>query len=124
MYTFFEYCFYRIHFLYVHKKIASDPNIYASGLVSGCQLFNVLTIINIFQIFTNSTYDGDIKFLIWSIALPIFLINYFILLTEKKYIKLKEKYKEENNRKLKGWGVALYESLSILIYPCIRILFF
>ena len=108
----------------MQKVDPKHPFIWASTWVTGAQLFNILTIINIYYIFTNSTYDGDIKLLVWSIVIPLCIINYFILLTEKKYIKLKEKYKEENNRKLKGWGVALYESLSILIYPCIRILFF
>jgi hypothetical protein len=121
MYRFFEYCFYRICFVYHKRKIDIHPQIYSSGWVTGAQLFNILTIVDIYQIFTNTKYNATI--LVWSIVISLGIINSFILLTEKKYIKLTEKYKEEKNKKIKGWGVFLYVSVSILIYPCIRIIF-
>jgi hypothetical protein len=121
MYRFFEYCFYRICFVYYKRKIDTSPNVYACGWVCAAQLFNILTIINIYQIFTNAIFDKAI--LVWGIAIPIYFVNYFIFFTKQKYKWMVEYYKNEKHRKLKGWGVFLYVSVSILVFPCIRIIF-
>jgi len=117
---FFEYCFYRIHSWYVHKKVASTPRIYSTNWVSFGQIFNILMFIQIF------CFIIDVKFEILYIMLPLYIIiygmNYFVLLTEKKYEKLVEKYKEESYKKLKGWGVFLYLISSLVVWLVCAIL--
>jgi hypothetical protein len=91
---FFDYCFYRFATTkYLQKRDPKTPYIWAFGWLSFCQLGNVLTIIDIYQIYTNTTYDAAT--LVWSIAIPISIINIFFITTEKKYQCLVEHYKEE-----------------------------
>jgi hypothetical protein len=102
---FFDYCFYRIHSFFVKNKIAVHPQIHSSNLVSAIQIFNIWTFVKLlFFIF-------KIKFETLIIVSPLYLIiygiNYNILLTTKKYEKLRKMYKSENHKKLKGWGVSL-----------------
>lgn len=122
MITFFDYCFYRIATTrYFQKVDPKMPWIWAFGWVSFCQTGNVLTLIDVYQIFTNSTYNYESW--IWPIAIFISIINMF-LLTEKKYNRLVEHYKEEKNKKIKGWGVFLYVLGSLFIYIYIGVKFF
>ena len=49
-----------------------------------------------------------------SICITLALVNALFLLTRKKYEALKIRYKDEENKKIKGWGVILYIVLSLL----------
>ena len=98
MKIFFEYCFYRIATTKYFKKVDSKtPWIWAFGWTSFCELLNIMTIINTYHIFNKSTYNFEFVFIL--ICIPVYFINVFILLTEKKYKRLLEYYKEENNKK-------------------------
>jgi hypothetical protein len=123
MYRFFEYCFYRIATVYIKRKIDKHPFVYACGWVTFGQLGNILTIFDIYQIFTNRILGND-KLLIWSIVLPLYIINTFFFMNEKKYKWMVEHYKEEKNRKIKGWAVFLYEIVSLLAFLTTRIILF
>jgi accessory gene regulator protein AgrB len=100
---------------YLQKVDPKTPYIWAFGWISSCQLGNILTITGIYQIFTNTTLDND-KLLVWSIAIPLSIVNMFFMTTEKKYKWLVEHYKDEKNKKIKGWGVFLYVIGSMLAF--------
>ena len=106
MYTFFEYCYYRIHSWYIVHKVDRTPRIYSTHWVSFGQTSNVITLI------CPLCYCLNIKVEFLFIFFPIHIIhcwlNYSFLLTEKKYQELTEKYKNEKHKKLKGWGVFFY----------------
>jgi hypothetical protein len=110
----FDYCFYRIHSVYIHKKIDKHPRIYACGWTSFSQLCNMLSVVLLFCFVFNLKYD--FKIIILTLTIGIYVTNYFFLLTEKKYKELTKKYKEEKNKKLKGWLVFLYIFGSLLLY--------
>ena len=83
MYTFFEYCYYRIHSWYIVHKVDRTPRIYSTHLVSFGQTSNVITLI------CPLCYCLNIKVEFLFIFFPIHIIhcwlNYSFLLTEKKY---------------------------------------
>lgn len=112
----FDYIFYRIATSKFYQKLDSKtPYIWAFGALSFCQLCNVLTIIGIFQ-----TIHGknilSIPNLSMKIGIPLGVFNMLFVTTEKKYRWLIEKYKNEENRTLKGWFVISYVTISILTF--------
>ncbi len=86
MYTFFEYCYYRIHSWYIMHKVDRTPRIYSTHWVSFGQTSNVITLI------CPLCYCLNIKVEFLFIFFPIHIIhcwlNYSFLLTEKKYFYL------------------------------------
>jgi hypothetical protein len=120
---FFDYVFYRLATTRYYQKVdPKTPYIWAFGLLSFFQLCNILTIVNIYQIFTHVIFD--IKVLVWSIAIPLSIINIFFVTTKKKYEWAVEHYKNEKNKKIKGWGIFLYMFVSFVLFMSIRIIFF
>lgn len=121
MYTFFEYCYYRIQSWYIVHKVDRTPRVYSTHWVSVGQTSNVITLISFLFFYLN------IKVEFLSIFFPIHIIhcwlNYSFLLTEKKYQELTEKYKNEKHKKIKGWGVFFYLIFSFVIsIICIGVL--
>jgi len=99
------------------KKLEKkDTHLLTSVWVTLLQLGNILTMIDIYQIYTNSTIKYNYTVLVFSITIPLTIINTFFLLTEKKYKWMFEHYKEEKYKKLKGWGVFLYIIGSIFLF--------
>ena len=113
MIKFFDYCFYRIHYVYVKRKIDSAPRVYSTNWVSFGQICNILIFIQLFCFVINVKFE-----IVFAIPLYIIVygINYFIIFTKKKYDDLAEKHKKESYKKLKGWGVFLYLLGSLIIW--------
>jgi hypothetical protein len=118
---FFDYCFYRCASSKFAQKLDKQEytHIAPAVWITLCQQFNILTIIIIFHIITNTTHviDDIIVFKPLSISILIFLalVNALFLLTRKKYEALKIRYKDEKNKKIRGWGVILYIILSMTL---------
>ncbi len=110
---FFDYCFYRIHQVYIKRKIDKHPQVYSSNWVSFGQVSNIMVFVQLFL------YLLEIKCHILLIAAPLYIIisgmNCFFIMTTEKYEKLLEMYKNETHRTLKGWGVLLYEVISFAL---------
>jgi hypothetical protein len=117
---FFYYCFYRITNVYFAKfeKWGSDFQtcyISSMGLVTLCQSANILSIITIPFIFDNKMYSKEMALFL---VIPLYVINWFFILTKRKYMKLKERWQNENPKykKLKGYFVVLYIVSSLILY--------
>ena len=118
---FFEYCFYRYSSCnFSQKQDKADPYLAPITWVTACQTWNILTIITVYFIIIDKKIDFVSVFL--SIAIAIYFINTFFFLTKKKYEELVERYKYEENRKRKGWGVAMYLLFSFLIWLLVTII--
>ena len=114
--NFFDYCFYRCASSKFAQKLDKEEysHIAPAVWITTCQSWNITTMITIFYIIIDEKFDFEI--ILPSIIITVYLINTFFLLTRKKYDTLKIYYKDEKNKKLKGWGVALYIILSILLW--------
>jgi len=116
---FFEYCFYRCASSKFSRKFEKeeDSDIAPCIWITGCQTLNITTIMITFHIITSTVHvidDKDFLITAWISTFTILaLINAFFLLTRKKYEALKIRYKDEKNKKLRGWGVVLYIVLSL-----------
>jgi len=112
---FFEYCFYRCASSKFAKKFEKeeDSDIAPCVWITLCQSWNIIMFIMIFYIITDDEFDFITVYI--SICIPLVLVNALFLLTRKKYEALKIRYKDEKNKKLKGWGVGLYILLSFLL---------
>ena len=85
MIKFFDYCFYRIATTkYVRKVDPKYPWIMAFGWISLCQLSNILTVINIYHLCNNLTFEA--KPMVITVGIPIYIINIFLL--TKKNVKV------------------------------------
>lgn len=110
---FLNYCFYRIANVY---KFWLEDSYYitARGIVALCEAMNVLFMFSIVCIVFNKKYT-----LVFAgfIIILFCLINIFYL-TEKKYIQLQNRWKNENlkYKRLKGYLVILYILLSFGAY--------
>jgi hypothetical protein len=114
MYKFFDYCFYRICYIYYKRKIDSHPYVFACGWVSLGQISNIMTIINLYFIINHTKYNFSLVFI--PILLIVYTSNFFIFFTDKKYKYYLEYCKYEKHRKIKGWGVLLYVFLSFILW--------
>jgi len=121
---FFEYCFYRCVSSKFNQKLDKEEylDIAPSVWITLCQTCNITTLITIFYILVDTKFDFEI--VIPSICIPLFLINTLFLLTRKKYEALKIRYKDEKNKKLRGWGVVSYIILSFSIWIIVSVKLF
>ena len=115
MIKFFDYCFYRCAFSKFAQKLDKEEysHIAPAVWITLCQSWNIIMFIMIFHIIIDEEFDFSTVYI--SICIPLVLVNALFLLTRKKYEALKIRYKDENNKKLKGWGVGLYILLSFLL---------
>jgi hypothetical protein len=105
----------------VHKRVDSAPRIYSTNWVSFGQVCNILSFIQILCFIINVKFE--MIFVLIPLYIVIYGINYFFLLTDKKYEKLLEIYKYEKHKRIKGWGVFLYLIGSLVIWlACIFLL--
>jgi len=107
---FFYYCFYRISNAY-EKLEGSGSYLTGNVMVAGCFGFNILTLIHVFLSFTEkklTTTEGA------TFIIVLCVLNLFIM-TEKKYNKLSDRWKNEKYKTLKGWLVAGYVTLSFIL---------
>jgi Flp pilus assembly protein TadB len=102
MKTFINYCFYRASKLY---KSWSETNIYyISGryAVVLALVSNVLTLIGLFCLFIlGYGYSINVVY----VVVIILAVLGILVLHEKDYKRLEQRYKNEKNSKLKGWLV-------------------
>jgi hypothetical protein len=114
MYKFFEYCFYRICYVYNKRKIDKHPYIFACGWVALGQISNIMTIINLYFIINQTKYNFPLVFI--PILIVVYVSNFLIFFTDRKYKYYLEYYKNENHRKIKGWGVFFYILVSFILW--------
>lgn len=91
----FSYIFYRISCIYVKTGIETQrPDIFASGLITLFQGFNIITILHFIFSIKMTTYS-------WIyIAVPLMILNW-IFLNSKNLIKLQQRWKMESISKKK-----------------------
>jgi|SRR5690554_6262740 len=111
---FYYYCFYRLTNAY---KVLdeTDPELASMAIVTLCQSLNILSFIAIPFIMSDSQYS---KGLVVVVITSNFIINWFFILTKKKYIQLKDYWKNENtkNKKLKLYLIWVYILFSFVVY--------
>jgi len=111
---FMDYFFYRAYCFYKrHPFIHSDYAFGASTAVGATHMWHILSLSILWGAFwdreINMVYPIILSFLLW------FYYDYYIY-TEEKYKLLAEKYKNEKNKKTKGWGIVIYIISSILMF--------
>lgn len=113
MLKFFDYLFYRATNSKWYQTVApKDTFAWGLGFTAICELFNIGLFLNIYGIIYKRIFS-EIELLI--IGTPILIFNIFRL-TEKRYLFLREKYKDDPHRKKKGWFLVLYIVLTYLLY--------
>jgi nitrogen fixation/metabolism regulation signal transduction histidine kinase len=98
--------------MFAQKLDKNAPHLAPFAWLTLCQSWNVIMLIMIYFIVIDKKFDFIVVYI--SIVILLFIVNNF-LLTRKKYEALKIRYKDEKNKKLKGWGVGLYIILSFLL---------
>lgn len=112
---FFNYCFYRIATFYLNRKFDYNSSlISAIGLVTFCQLGNILSLITIPYIYTKNSYSLELSLYI---GIPLCIVNLFLTNVNKKYSILKDRWNEEvlKRKKINGYIVFLYVVLSTFV---------
>ena len=110
MKTFFNYCFYRISKFY---EDCGEKEGYIAGRI--VVFASIGFLIATFLIFVFYLLDKKINLkIIWAIIVVTSILSFFM--KKKKYIEMAEKYRDEKNRKLKGWLVFTYVISSFVIY--------
>lgn len=111
----FNYCFYRIAkgYKFFEVKYYCD-SAYAVLFTTFC-LLSLSTITIILYCFHSRITEEYVKIIIVPFPALLFFYTFFVE-SEKKYKELEEYYKNEKNKKLKGWLIATYVVGSLLIY--------
>ncbi len=114
MIRFFDYLFYRIATSNYFKKTAHQyAYIYAYGLVTLLEGFNILTIIKLFTFILN--IEIRTTFILLFCCIPLVIIN-MCRLNEIKITQLKEIYKEERNRRRNGYIIIIYSLVTFVLF--------
>ena len=122
MITFFNYCFYRYAKFY--KKWGDNgPYVMAFGLLFLAIALYLGSIINFLLYQVGIEYTDQIN-----IGIAVFccfsdFIFSILMDSEGRYKKLEKKYKNEDNVKLKGWGVGLFILFAFLCYIASLLIF-
>jgi hypothetical protein len=112
----FYYCFYRIANSKFYKVLdANYGYIYAWGIISLCQAWNILTLLSIPYMYIRKMYDIKV---VGCTMILVGIINLIFFLTEKKYYQLKERWKDEDKKQkaVRGWLIALYVVSSAIMF--------
>lgn len=122
MITFFNYCFYRYAKFY-KKWSDNGPYVMAFGLLFLAIALYLGSIINFLLYQVGIEYTDQIN--IGIAVFCCFLDSIFSILmdSEGRYKKLEKKYKNEDNVKLKGWGVGLFILFAFLCYIASLLIF-
>jgi hypothetical protein len=110
MKKFYYYMFYRFADFYNNW---GESHSYIRGCVitTGVILCWALTLINIMLSFLGKHFPIKMIYILFVIV----LVPNIFLLTNKKYLELKEQWKDEKHRKAKGWSLFIL-ALSSLIF--------
>jgi uncharacterized membrane protein len=114
--SFFNYIFYRICSFYEKKELdKTNPEIYASALISMMQLSILIFLLSIMDLFKLQSKEEAMLFFV-PIIIIVMTVNALLIFTKKKYIELKDKYKGENSQRryINGFFIVLWV---ILIFP-------
>ncbi|SKC56460.1 hypothetical protein SAMN06298215_1698 [Bacteroidales bacterium WCE2008] len=111
MKNFFLYVFYRVakiyedwgeQYVYIRGSVVAFTTI---GLIA----LSIITFVLFF--FFDKELNKDI---IWGVLIVVAILSF--TLKEKKFKELREKYKNETHKKLKGWLVFLYIIGTLFLY--------
>lgn len=111
MKKFLDYCFYRAAAFYKEwhdyfYPIPSNDHLFAGARIAyGSLMFLSLTVLMIVTKILFGTHPSKKIFFIIGI---ITVFSCFFFGTESKFVSLKQKYKYEKNKKMKGWLVVAY----------------
>lgn len=115
MITFFNYCFYRYAKFY--KKWGDNgPYVMAFGLLFLAIALYLGSIINFLLYQVGIEYTDQINIGIVVFCFVLDFVFSILMDSEGRYKKLEKKYKNEDNVKLKGWGVGLFILFAFLCY--------
>ena len=122
MITFFNYCFYRYAKFY--KKWGDNgPYVMAFGLLFLAIALYLGSIINFLLYQVGIEYTDQINIGIAVFCCFLDYIFSILMDSEGRYKKLEKKYKNEDNVKLKGWGVGLFILFAFLCYIASLLIF-
>ena len=122
MITFFNYCFYRYAKFY--KKWGNNgPYVMAFGLLFLAIALYLGSIINFLLYQVGIEYTDQINIGIAVFCCFLDFIFSILMDSEGRYKKLEKKYKNEDNVKLKGWGVGLFILFAFLCYIASLLIF-
>lgn len=122
MITFFNYCFYRYAKFY--KKWGDNgPYVMAFGLLFLAIALYLGSIINFLLYQVGIEYTDQINIGIAVFCCFLDFIFSILMDSEGRYKKLEKKYKNEDNVKLKGWGVGLFVLFAFLCYIASLLIF-
>ena len=122
MITFFNYCFYRYAKFY--KKWGDNgPYVMAFGLLFLAIALYLGSIINFLLYQVGIEYTDQINIGIAIFCCFLDFIFSILMDSEGRYKKLEKKYKNEDNVKLKGWGVGLFILFAFLCYIASLLIF-
>ena len=122
MITFFNYCFYRYAKFY--KKWGDNgPYVMAFGLLFLAIALYLGSIINFLLYQVGIEYTDQINIGIAVFCCFLDFIFSILMDSEGRYKKLEKKYKNEDNVKMKGWGVGLFILFAFLCYIASLLIF-
>ena len=122
MITFFNYCFYRYAKFY--KKWGDNgPYVMAFGLLFLAIALYLGSIINFLLYQVGIEYTDQINIGIVVFCFILDFVFSILMDSEGRYKKLEKKYKNEDNVKLKGWGVGLFILFAFLCYIASLLIF-
>lgn len=113
----FNYIFYRICSFYQKKELdKTNPEIYASALISMMQLSVLMFLLSITNLFKLHNKKEFMLFFVPFIV--VMIINGLFVFTKKRYKEIEKQWKQENrkNRYIKGILIVFW---IILIFPFI-----
>lgn len=122
MITFFNYCFYRYAKFY--KKWGDNgPYVMAFGLLFLAIALYLGSIINFLLYQVGIKYTDQINIGVVVFCCILDFVFSILMDSEGRYKKLEKKYKNEDNVKLKGWGVGLFILFAFLCYIASLLIF-
>ena len=122
MITFFNYCFYRYAKFY--KKWGDNgPYVMAFGLLFLAIALYLGSIINFLLYQVGIKYTDQINIGVIVFCCILDFVFSILMDSEGRYKKLEKKYKNEDNVKLKGWGVGLFILFAFLCYIASLLIF-
>jgi hypothetical protein len=109
----FNYIFYRISKIYIRTGLETQrPDIFASGLITLFQGFNLITLLYFIFSFRMTTYS-------WVyIALPLMVLNWFYFFNFKNLKKFQQRWDGEDKykRQVKGVFIVAYLLATIFLF--------
>ncbi|WP_029905332.1 hypothetical protein [Prevotella sp. 10(H)] len=114
----FNYIFYRICSFYEKKELdKTNPEIYASAIISGMQLSVFLFLLSISNLIKLNNKE-EFMLLFIPLSIIVMVINLFFVFTKNKYKIVKTQWENENRKSafIKGLLIVFW---IILIFPLV-----